>query len=128
MLGLGKLLASLRPDVTYPGDPGRVLHRRARPPYLESAPRAKDTERIPLVSRQGLLVLTRDRHIQSHPAELEAVRTVGGRTVALSSADAGTTWGQLEVVMTQWRQIEALLGLPGPFVYSASRTVLTKIA
>ena len=86
-----------------------------------------DTDWIPIVSRQGLLVLTRDRHIQQHAAELEAVMAVKGRMVALSSSDAGSTWGQLEVVMTQWRQIEALLEVPGPLVYSASRTVLAKV-
>jgi hypothetical protein len=127
MLGLGKLLASLRPDVTYPGDLGAVVHRRARPPCAVSSPRAKDTEWIPIVSRQGLLVLTRDRHIQQHAAELEAVKAVNGWMVARSSTDAGTTWGQLEVVITQWRQIEALLDVAGPFVYSVSRTVLAKL-
>ena len=86
-----------------------------------------DTDWIPIVSRQGLLVLTRDRHIQQHAAELEAVMAVKGRMVALSSSDAGSTWGQLEVVMTQWRQIEALLEVPGPLVYSASRPVLAKV-
>jgi len=30
MLGLGKILASLRNDVTYPGDPGAVIHRRPK--------------------------------------------------------------------------------------------------
>lgn len=127
MQGLGKLLASLRSDVTYPGDPGAVVHQRARPPCAVISPRTKDTDWIPIVSRQGLLVLTRDRHIQQHAAELEAVKAVNGRMVAFSSTDAGTTWGQLEVVMTQWRQIEALLDVAGPFVYSVSRTVLAKL-
>lgn len=127
MLGLAKVLAALRPDVTYPGDPGAVLHRRSRPPCPVANPRAKDTEWIPIVSRLGLIVLTRDRHIHQHTAELSAVRAANGRMVALSSTEAATTWGQLEVVMSQWRQIEALADLPGPFVYSASRTVLTKL-
>ena len=30
LLGLGKILASLRNDVTYPGDPGAVIHKRQR--------------------------------------------------------------------------------------------------
>lgn len=29
--------------------------------------------------------------------------------------------------MTQWRQIEALLDVPGPFVYSVSRTVIARV-
>jgi hypothetical protein len=29
VLGLGKTVTRLRPDATYPGDPGGVLHKRA---------------------------------------------------------------------------------------------------
>jgi hypothetical protein len=32
ILGLGKILGSLRNDVTYPGDPGAVIHKRHREP------------------------------------------------------------------------------------------------
>jgi hypothetical protein len=32
LLGVGKLLAGLRDDVTYPGDPGAVIHKRQRAP------------------------------------------------------------------------------------------------
>jgi hypothetical protein len=32
VLGLGKILAGLRNDVTYPGDLGAVIHKRQRPP------------------------------------------------------------------------------------------------
>ena len=28
ILGLGKILGALRNDVTYPGDPGAVVHKR----------------------------------------------------------------------------------------------------
>lgn len=34
VLGVAKVIAALRPDVTYPGDPGRTVHRRARPPCI----------------------------------------------------------------------------------------------
>jgi len=30
ILGLGKILGGLRNDITYPGDPGAVIHRRHR--------------------------------------------------------------------------------------------------
>ncbi len=33
ILGLGKILASLRNDVTYPGDPGADIHKRHRPSF-----------------------------------------------------------------------------------------------
>ena len=32
ILGLGKILGTLRNDVTYPGDPGAVIHKRQRAP------------------------------------------------------------------------------------------------
>jgi hypothetical protein len=128
ILGLGKILAGLRPDVTYPGDPGDIIHKRQRPPCSVTSARALDPDWIPIVSSQGLLILTRDSHIKSHTAEIEAVMSAEGRLVALSSEDAATTWGQLEVVMTQWRWLEELRELPGPFVYSLSRTTHTKVA
>ena len=127
VLGVGKFLAGIRSDVTYPGDPGAVIHKRMRPPCSVSSPRAKDTDWIPIVSSEGLLIITRDSNIHQHPAELDAVHSARGRLLALSSADAGTTWGQLEVIMTQWRRIEQLRELPGPFVYSVARTAMTKI-
>jgi hypothetical protein len=40
---------------------------------------------------------------------MDAVRSFKARMVALASADAKTTWDQLEVFMTQWREIERCL-------------------
>jgi hypothetical protein len=42
--------------------------------------------------------------------------------VALSGKEAKDNWTQLELVMTRWREIEGLHGLPGPFIYTATRT------
>jgi len=42
--------------------------------------------------------------------------------VTLSGRDAISTWNQLEILMTQWRQIESLLDQLGPFIYPATRT------
>lgn len=54
MLGLGKILASLRDDVTYPGDPGAVIHRRQRPPCPVTSPDVLDTDWIPeMAGRDG---------------------------------------------------------------------------
>jgi hypothetical protein len=127
ILGLGKLLGGLRPDITYPGDPGTTLHKRVRPPCASATPRTKDPNWIPLVTQQGLLILTRDANIQQHHAELDAVRANQARTVALSSRDATATWSQLEVVMCQWREIEKLSEPRGPFIDTATRTTLAKV-
>ncbi len=113
ILGLGKVLAALRADVTYPGDPGATIHKKVRPPCLVTSPRTDDDVWITAVTRTGLLVITRDSKIQKHQAELDAVRHSRARMVTLSSVDAATTWGQLEVVMRQWRRIEELHELPG---------------
>ncbi len=127
ILGLGKLLASLRADCTFPGDPGAVVHKRERPACSVKSPSADDSVWIPQVTSEGLLIITRDAKIQRRVAEVQAVRHHGATMVALASADATTLWAQLEVFMNQWRAIEKLHGLPGPFIYRASRTALTPV-
>jgi hypothetical protein len=82
---------------------------------------------IPETSRREWLIVTRDAAIQRNRAEVAAVRDSGARMVALSGPEAGTTWAQLEIVMCQWRRIEALLGEPGPFIYAATRTALRRV-
>jgi hypothetical protein len=74
-----------------------------------------------------LLIITRDAKIQRRVAEVQAIVEHGATMVALTSKDATTLWNQLEVFMTQWRNIEQLHGLPGPIIYRASRTALTKL-
>jgi hypothetical protein len=48
--------------------------------------------------------------------------------VALSAPEARTTWEQLEVVMSQWRAIEALVDQEGPLLRLATRTSLRPVA
>lgn len=127
VLGLAKIIASLRADATYPGDPGATVHRRARPPCPIARPETPDDEWIPVVARAGWLIITRDSRIQHRRAEINAVRDHGGRMVALASRDALGTWQQLEVFMSQWRGIEELHREPAPFIRTASRTVLRDV-
>lgn len=126
ILGL-KILASLRADITYPGDPGAIIHKRVRP-ACPIKPGTHDVDWLPVVAEQGWLIITRDAHIRQHRAEINAVIEHGAKMVALASDDAGTTWAQLEVVMTQWRELARLADLSGPFVYTAHRTSLKRIA
>jgi len=63
VLGLGKLLAGLRSDVTYPGDPGAVIHKRQRAPCPITSPDVLDTDWIPQVAARGWLIITRDAMI-----------------------------------------------------------------
>lgn len=127
MLGLGKLLVQVRNDVTYPGDPGGVLHKRRREPCPIVSPAVPDTEWIPVVTAHQWLIITRDSNIAVNRAEIAAVRDNAARMVTLSGRDAIGTWNQLEILMTQWRQIQSLLDQPGPFIYAATRTSIRAV-
>lgn len=82
LLGLARVLAGLRPDVTYPGDPGTVIHKRQRSPCPVASPAVKDSEWIPQVAGRVWLIITRDRHIQERRREIAAVREHRARMVA----------------------------------------------
>ena len=127
ILGLGKILGSLRGDVTYPGDPGAVIHKRQRPPCPVTSSAVLDPDWIPVVAARGWLIVTRDSKIIENLNEIAAVRENNAKMVALNQRDAQTKWGQLEVFMTQWRRIEAPIPDPGPFIWRASRTAMTPI-
>ena len=55
LLGVDKIIAGLRNDVTYPGDPGAVIHRRQRPPCPITSPAVLDTDWIPQVGFAGIV-------------------------------------------------------------------------
>jgi hypothetical protein len=54
LLSLAKHLAHLRPDVTYPGDPGGTVHKRQRPACPITTPAVADHIWIPPGRRPGL--------------------------------------------------------------------------
>ena len=127
LLGMAKVLVMVRADVTYPGDPGGAgVDGRLRPP-CPIEPRAKDAQWIPEVASHGWVVITRDRHIRHRPAERAALVSAGARHVTLDAAKQLDRWGQLEIVVTQWQEIEKLVELPGPWTHSASRNGLGKV-
>jgi hypothetical protein len=128
ILGLGKILGALRNEVTFPGDPGAVIHRRQRPKCPIESPDVLDTDWIPEVAARGWLIVTRDSMIIQNRNEITAVRENNAKMVALNQRDAQTKWGQLEVFMTQWRRIEALITERGPFIQRVSRTAITSIS
>lgn len=111
LLGLAKLLVQVRTDVTYPSDPGGILHKRRRPACLITDPITKDHVWIPQVAAHGWVIITRDSAIQNHSREVGAVSEHGARMVALAGSAARTKFEQLEVVTE-----------PGPFIYVATRT------
>lgn len=122
VLGLAKVMVGLRPDVTYPGDPGGVLHKRERPACLITSVKTHDDVWIPQVTAQNWLIVTRDSKIQVHTREIRAVREHGARMVALAGEEATGTFDQFEVLLCRWRDILGWLEEDGPFIYSVTRT------
>ena len=128
VLGLAKVINRLRADITFPGDEGGVIHKRLRPPCPITATATPDAMWIPEVAARQWLIITRDSRIQDHRAEIDAIRRHRARMVALSGRDAVNRWDQLEVLMCQWRRIEAVAAEPAPAVYRATRTSLKPVA
>lgn len=122
LLGLAKILVQVRVDVTFPGDPGGILHKRQRPPCPIADPEVKDPVWILHLAGEGWVIITRDSAIQGHSREVAAVHDNGARMIALAGTAARTKFEQLEVVMTNWRRIEQCVAEPGPFIYVATRT------
>ncbi|MGI5233783.1 hypothetical protein [Actinoallomurus sp. CA-142502] len=108
--------------MTYPGDPGGPVHKRKRPACPITTPKTPDEVWIPEVTHRGWLIITRDSKIQIRRREIQAVREHGARMIAFGGVDAISTFAQLEILMCQWRNIEARLDEDGPFIYAANRT------
>ena len=129
VLGLAKILVQIRGDVTYPGDPGgKVKGGRIRPACPVADAATPDHVWIPETARQGWLIITRDRHIQEHRAEIAAVKSSSARMVTLAGTEAVNTFNQLEALMCNWRQVQRLLQRPGPFIFIATRTTMRELA
>jgi hypothetical protein len=126
LLGVAKMLADVRPDVTYPGDPGGRGPDGLDRPACPVQPGDKDVDWIPRVALAGWVIITRDRHIQHRPAEREALVAARARMVRLDARQGLNKWHQLEIIVTQWRRFEELAELPGPWLYMATRTSLRK--
>jgi len=57
---------------------------------------------IPQTARQEWLIITRDRRIQDHRVEIEAVRSSGARMVNLAADDATDRLAQMEVSLRRF--------------------------
>lgn len=112
--------------MTYPGDPGAMIHKKSRP-ASPVALGAADTAWIPIVSSRRWLIISRDRAIQESLSELTAVREHGAKMVCLTGDSSATKWTQLEAVMAQWPRIEKLTDRDGPFVFKATRASFNEI-
>lgn len=126
-LGLAKVIAKLRWDVTYPGDPGGTVKRHTRAPCPITTTDVPDASWIPVVAAKGWAILSRDSKIERRPAEVAAIRDNDAKLFAIASDEQLDVWRQLEILMCNWRAIDALAGNPGPFIYRVTRTSMTRI-
>ncbi|MGH3181964.1 MAG: hypothetical protein ACRD1G_17040 [Acidimicrobiales bacterium] len=124
LLGLAKLLVTVRADVTFPGDPGGTGIDGYPRPACSVQPGAKDPVWIPIVAAEGWVIITRDRRIQSKPAERQAVIEHSAKLIRLDPRHALSKWGQLEIVVSQWRRMEDRVDTPGPWLFVATRSGL----
>jgi hypothetical protein len=113
VLGLGKLLRrSGRTDVVYPGHED-----------LPEVPLGtRDLDWMPVISRRGLVVVTRDRRIRSRPAELRAYHERGLRSVWLGAKQDMGPADQLELFLAHEARLqrEIIKRGPGPWALAMS--------
>jgi hypothetical protein len=79
--GLGIIIGALRNDVTYPGDPGALIHKRQRPPCPITSTGLLDVDWIPQVAARAWLIVTRDNAIIENRNEIAAVRENNAKMV-----------------------------------------------
>jgi hypothetical protein len=127
ILGLAKVICALRFDSTFPGDPGATIHKRRRPACIVPSVKWKDGQWIPPVAKQGWIAITRDSDILDHLSLLHLIQDHALRFVAITGDEGANKWGQLEIVMTRWRDIEALTQHNGPLLYTCTRTSFKQI-
>lgn len=127
ILGLAHTVCALRPDCTYPGDPGRKIKRQMRAACSIQDPAMKDRDWIPVVASSGWVAITRDADIQSHLSLLQLVQEYQLRLVTLTGPDAGTPWSQLGIIVPHWHRIEALADRVGPVVVAATKSSFREI-
>lgn len=138
ILGLAKIVASIRADATYPGDSGGEVRNRFRPPCPITDPATKDVDWIPLVASRGV-------HHYARPADRGASRRTrgvvatrfngngskvehhGAKLFRIASKKPLNVWGQLEVLMARWRDIQRLGAKEGPFIHLLYRTSVRQV-
>jgi hypothetical protein len=127
-LGLAHVLIRARPDVTFPGDDG-IRHRSAwrLPPCVVPDPATRDDLWIPLVAGADLAIITRDKHIATRMAEKAEVLAASARMFAITTPGNLRTWDLLAVVVAQWEKFEFAVEEPGPYIYSVTRSAMSKI-
>ena len=95
-LGIGKALAIARRDTIHVGHP-----------LIPECPYGvDDTDWIPAVAKRELVVIARDRHIRTKPAELARLREAGLRVFWIAGKRDLPTWEWLVRLVRHWDAIE----------------------
>lgn len=118
-LGLARALALVRGDVLHPG------HRR----LLEVPLSTPDPEWMPVVAERGLVVISRDRHIKSKQAELQAYVDHGLRAFWIAGDKDMGNWENLRRIVRSWDRMERIVRdrPTGPWFYSIFETSLVEV-
>lgn len=118
-LGVARALAAVRGDVVHPG------HRRI-PNVPVGTP---DPDWMPIIADLGLVAISRDRHIKSKAAELEAYRTLKVRAFWIAGDKDLGNWENLARLVKWWPTIERLIEArgPGPWFYALNLTNVTEL-
>lgn len=85
-----------------------------------------DLEWLELCGRRDWAVLTMDRRIRYHRAEIAAIRRHRVKAFALTSGNL-TAAGQAERFVANAERIEAACAEPGPFVYAVHADRIVRI-
>lgn len=122
-LGLGKTLARARNDVIHVGHP---LIKNDCPLG------ALDVDWIPHVAARDLIVIARDRHIRTRPAERKAYLDSGLRAFWIGGKKDMPTWEWLTIMVRSWERMEKIVEHEGPgpwgYIITASRIVPTDLS
>ena len=80
-----------------------------------------DARWIQSVTADGLVILTRDRHIRSRPAEREAFMEAGSRCFVVTTG-ASTPLDDLRTLLITWPSILAFVAeMAAPFMFGIAR-------
>lgn len=103
-LGVGKALAIARNDVIHAGHP-----------LIPEVPLgALDTDWIPVVAAKELIVLARDKHVRTKPAELLLFRSHGLRVSWIAGKRDLSNWDNLVRLVRRWDELEGVVANRGP--------------
>jgi hypothetical protein len=104
LMGIGKSLAAARTDVVHTG------HRL----IPEIPVGTLDTVWIPAIAGRELVVIARDRHIRTRPAELLLLHEHGLRVFYVAGKKDLSNWDYLTRLVRRWDDMEHEIDARGP--------------